>query len=69
VPFALFATLATDRALMVLATSVALTGAIELVQPITGVGVCETQDFGNNALGALVGVGLGWVLSAMGRRP
>jgi hypothetical protein len=68
VPFALFATLATDRALIVLASAVALTGAIEVVQPITGVGVCETQDFGNNALGALVGVGLGWVLSAMARR-
>jgi hypothetical protein len=62
VPFAFFATVATGRAFAVLCCSVALTAAIELIQPIAGIGVCETQDFGNNALGAVVGVGTGWVL-------
>jgi hypothetical protein len=68
VPFALFATLATNRAVAVLGSSVALTAAIELTQPIAGIGVCETQDFGNNALGAAVGVAAGWLLNAMARR-
>jgi hypothetical protein len=62
VPFAFFATVATGRAFAVLCWSTALTAAIELIQPVAGIGVCETQDFGNNALGALVGVGVGWVL-------
>lgn len=65
VPFALFATLATKRTVAVLGSSVALTAAIELTQPIAGIGVCETQDFGNNALGAAIGVAAGWLLNAM----
>ena len=67
VPFALFATLATKRTVAVLGSSVVLTAAIELTQPIAGIGVCETQDFGNNALGAAVGVAAGWLLNAMSR--
>jgi hypothetical protein len=68
VPFALFATLATNRAVAVLGASVVLTGAIELAQPITGVGVCQSQDFGSNALGAALGVAGGWLLGALSRR-
>ncbi len=48
--------------------SVVLTGAIELTQPITGIGVCQTQDFGNNALGAALGVAAGWLCGALLRR-
>jgi glycopeptide antibiotics resistance protein len=68
VPFALFAMLATDRAVGVLGSSVVLTGAIELTQPIAGIGVCQTQDFFNNVLGAVLGVAGGWLLSALARR-
>jgi hypothetical protein len=67
VPFALFATLATKRTFAVLGSSVVLTAAIELTQPVAGIGVCETQDFGNNALGAALGVAAGWLLNAMSR--
>ncbi len=68
VPFAFFATLATGRAVTVLGLSVVLTGAIELTQPITGIGVCQTQDFGNNALGAALGVAAGWLCGLLIRR-
>jgi hypothetical protein len=68
VPFAFFATLATGRAVTVLGLSVVLTGAIELTQPITGIGVCQTQDFGNNAFGAALGVAAGWMCGALLRR-
>ncbi len=68
VPFAFFATLATGRAVTVLGVSVVLTGAIELTQPITGIGVCQTQDFGNNALGAALGVAAGWLCGTVLRR-
>ena len=68
VSFALFATLATDRAVAVLGASVIVTGVFELAPPIARVRVCHTQDLGNNAPGAALGVAGGWVWGAFARR-
>jgi hypothetical protein len=57
-PFAFFAVLATRRPLVVLAVSVVMSAVIELVQTLTGQGACETQDFFNNSLGAVVATAL-----------
>jgi hypothetical protein len=56
VPFAFFATVATRRPVAVLAVSVAVTAGIEGFQSMSGLGVCETQDLGNNVFGALLAV-------------
>ncbi|WP_179118103.1 VanZ family protein [Saccharothrix sp. ALI-22-I] len=51
VPFVFFAILATRRPFVVLGIAVATSAGIELVQTLTGQGVCETQDFLNNTVG------------------
>ncbi|ANZ35652.1 hypothetical protein BBK82_05735 [Lentzea guizhouensis] len=63
VPLVFFAALATYRPVAVLCAAVALSAVIEVVQPLTGRGMCETQDFLNNGVGALVaaGVAAGWL--------
>ncbi|WP_433267750.1 VanZ family protein [Actinosynnema sp. CS-041913] len=66
-PFAFFATLATRRPVVVLALSAGFSGGVELVQATTGLGVCEAQDFYNNSVGALVGVVVGGVITAVAR--
>lgn len=53
-PAVVFGVLAVRRVWPVLVSAVALSAVIELVQPITGRGICETQDFLNNTLGAAV---------------
>ncbi|WP_051768937.1 VanZ family protein [Lentzea albidocapillata] len=58
VPLVFCAVLATRRPLAVLGSAVALSAAIEIVQPLTGRGLCETQDFFNNSAGAVVAAAL-----------
>jgi hypothetical protein len=54
VPFVVFAVLAVRRPLVVLGISVVASAAIELVQTLTGQGVCEAQDFLNNTAGIVL---------------
>ena len=54
VPLVFFAVLATRRPLAVLGFAIALTAVIEVVQPLTRRGLCETQDFLNNSAGAVL---------------
>ncbi|MDQ1644520.1 MAG: hypothetical protein QOJ50_704 [Cryptosporangiaceae bacterium] len=65
VPFAFFGTVATRRPIAVLAASVAVTAGIEGFQSISGLGVCETQDFANNAFGALLAVVAGALVNGI----
>lgn len=58
VPLAWCAVLATRRPLAVLVSAVALSALIELLQPIVGRGMCETQDLFNNSAGAVVAAAL-----------
>ncbi len=73
VPLVFCAVLATRRPLAVLVSAVALSAAIEVVQPLTRRGLCETQDFLNNSAGAVVaavlaaGVLAAWERSAVAR--
>src|SRR5439155_12945664 len=57
-PFAFFAVLACRRFLPVAALCLALGVGIEVVQGITGAGVCEMQDMANNALGGVLAAGV-----------
>lgn len=52
------AALATRRPLAVLVAAVALSALIEILQPLVGRGLCETQDFLNNSAGAVVATAL-----------
>ncbi|USX54900.1 VanZ family protein [Lentzea sp. HUAS12] len=54
VPLVWCAVLATRRPLAVAVSAVALSASIEVVQPLIGRGLCETQDFLNNSAGAVV---------------
>ncbi|GGP81407.1 VanZ family protein [Saccharothrix coeruleofusca] len=58
VPLVFCAVLATRRPLAVLGSAIALSAAIEIVQPLTRRGLCETQDFLNNSAGAVVAAAL-----------
>jgi glycopeptide antibiotics resistance protein len=62
-PFEFFAVLATRRPFVVLAVCVVMSAVIELVQTLTGQGACETQDFLNSSLGAVVAAGLAAVVN------
>ncbi|WP_177229946.1 VanZ family protein [Lentzea albida] len=53
VPLVWCAVLATRRPLAVAVSAVALSASIEVVQPLIGRGLCETQDFLNNSAGAV----------------
>ena len=67
-PFAFFATLATRRPIVVMITSAVLSAGIEITQAYTGLGICQTQDFLNNTIGAILAAGLAWlVMSLLGR--
>lgn len=68
VPLVFFAVLATRRPLAVLGAAVALSAVIEIVQPLTRRGLCETQDFLNNSFGAVVAAVLAAGVVALGRR-
>lgn len=52
------AVLATRRPLAVLVSAVASSAVIEVLQPLVGRGLCETQDFFNNSAGAVVAAAL-----------
>ncbi|MEU4801016.1 VanZ family protein [Actinosynnema sp. NPDC023587] len=65
VPFAFFATVATRRPLTVLVLSAGLSAAVEFVQFMTGLGVCEAQDFLNNTVGASGAVLVGALVAAV----
>jgi MFS family permease len=54
VPLVFFAVLATRRPVVVTVAAVALSAVIEIAQPLTRRGLCETQDFFNNSAGAVV---------------
>lgn len=54
VPLVFCAVLATRRPVAVTCSAVALTAFIEVAQPLTNRGLCETQDFLNNSAGAIV---------------
>ena len=58
VPLVWCAVLATRRPLAVLVSAVALSAVIEVLQPLVGRGLCETQDLFNNSAGAVVGAAL-----------
>ncbi|MGX7827413.1 VanZ family protein [Actinokineospora sp. 24-640] len=66
-PLVVFGVLAVRRVWPVLGATVALIAAIELLQPITGRGICETQDFLNNTLGAAVAAAAAGAVLALRR--
>ncbi|HEX7306347.1 VanZ family protein [Lentzea sp.] len=68
VPLVFFAVLATRRPLVVLASAIALSAAIEIVQPLTRRGLCETQDFLNNSAGAVAAAVVAAAVIAVTRR-
>lgn len=69
VPLVFCAVLATRRPVAVLVSAVALSAAVEVVQPLTRRGLCETQDFLNNSAGAVAAAVLAaGVLAAHRRR-
>ena len=57
-PLVWCAVLATRRPLAVLFSAVALSAMIEVLQPLVGRGLCETQDLFNNSAGAVVAAAL-----------
>ncbi|NGY62481.1 hypothetical protein G7043_26515 [Lentzea sp. NEAU-D13] len=57
-PLVWCAVLATRRPLAVLVSAVASSAVIEVLQPLVGRGMCETQDLFNNSAGAVVAAGL-----------
>lgn len=67
-PFAFFATLATRRPIVVMLTSAAVSAGIELTQAWTGLGICQTQDFLNNTVGAIAAAATAWlIMTLLGR--
>jgi hypothetical protein len=63
VPFAFFGTLATRRPITVAVVSAVISGGIELTQAWTGLGVCQSQDFLNNTIGAVIAALAAWLLT------
>lgn len=64
-PFAFFAALATRHPARIMVASALVSAGIEITQAWTGLGVCQTQDFLNNTIGATVAAGLAWLLMAL----
>lgn len=56
VPFAIFGTLATRRAVPIAISTVLVSGFIEYVQGATGGGECQLRDIVHNTLGGVIGV-------------
>lgn len=61
-PFAFFGTIATRRPFSIAIGSALLSASIEITQALTGLGICDKQDFVNNTIGALIAVALAWLL-------
>ena len=68
-PFAFFATLATRRPWAVFGVSAAFSGAVEFMQALTAIGVCEAQDFYNNTVGASLAVLVAWLVTTVAGSP
>jgi hypothetical protein len=68
VPLVFFAVLAVRRPLVVAGAAIALSAAIELLQPLTHRGLCQTQDFLNNSAGSLVAAAAAAAVVALSRR-
>jgi hypothetical protein len=66
-PFAFFGTIATRRPLTIAVCSALLSAGIEVTQALTGLGVCDKQDFLNNTIGALVVAAIAWLLLLLTR--
>lgn len=64
-PFAFFGTIATRRPILIAAASALVSGGIEITQALTGLGVCEKQDFLDNSIGAALAAAAGWVALAI----
>jgi hypothetical protein len=66
-PFAFFGTIGTRRPVSIAIAGTLLSAGIEITQALTGLGVCDKQDFLNNAIGALIAVGAAWLLLLLTR--
>jgi hypothetical protein len=66
-PVAFFGTIGTRRPFSIAIASALLSAGIEITQALTGLGVCDKQDFLNNTIGALIAVGAAWVLLLLTR--
>jgi hypothetical protein len=66
-PFAFFGAIATRRPITIAVCSAALSAGIEITQALTGLGVCDKQDFLNNTVGALIAAALAWILLLLTR--
>ncbi|HEX3781353.1 MAG TPA: VanZ family protein [Pseudonocardiaceae bacterium] len=61
-PLALFGALATRRPISTAVGCALLSAGIEVTQALTGLGICQKQDFLNNTIGAIVAVVIAWAL-------
>ena len=61
-PLAFFATLATRRPISTAVGCAVLSAGIEITQALTGLGICQKQDFLNNTIGAIVAAVVAWAL-------
>ncbi|HJP73424.1 MAG TPA: VanZ family protein [Pseudonocardiaceae bacterium] len=61
-PYAFFGTIATRRPFTIAISSAVLSACVEITQALTGLGVCDKQDFLNNTIGALIVVAVAWFL-------
>ncbi|NUT45783.1 MAG: hypothetical protein HOV94_00485 [Saccharothrix sp.] len=68
VPPVFCAVLATRRPVAVPVSAIALSAAIEIAQPLTRRGLCETQDFFNNSAGTVAAAALAAAVLAAHRR-
>lgn len=64
-PFAFFGAIASRRPILVMLCCGLLSGAIEGFQAVSGIGVCETNDFYTNVIGGVVAAFAGWLCSAV----
>jgi hypothetical protein len=64
-PLAFFATLATRRPISVTLCCALLSAGIEVTQALTGLGICQKQDFLNNTAGALLAALVAWAVLAI----
>jgi hypothetical protein len=68
-PYAFFGTLAVRRPVVVAASTLLISGAVEYLQGATGIGTCQARDLAHNTLGGVLGALLGaGVLLVLERR-
>lgn len=61
-PLAFFGTLATRRPISIALSCAAVSAGIEITQALTGLGICQEQDFLNNSIGAIIAAVIAWAL-------